>query len=629
MSIPSILRLTGDALQYNAADGIWRSPFDTGFVYEPWLAFPPRDELRASLQEGVSPTLDRYVKNEPAKEYVRDNIYEPGRAGWQAVCPIRKDSVVLDFGCGLGALSRSLARNCRTVIGADACYERLMVSNAVNGELGFDNVELLCGDHRVLGEINDGSLDGMVLNGVLEWVPEMADGEPRAAQVGFLRECRRILRPDGWIYIGIENRWGYRYFMDRRDEHSELMYSTLLPRSLANVYSKIVKKKPYRTYTYSPRECRALLAEAGFPASVIYGVLPDYRSFSELRSLDTPGRVSGAGRVLGITKPWKQRVVEAPAFFKRCVPSLGIVGHASTATTRPVWLEDFKSAGHTLDKVYVKHDQASFWYHTPGGQARIRELAMARGATDKLRHIGSLAPTLREAGALGGPFRDWRVDEKAGSVWTDRRMVPGVALSDCSPSIRESHLQRVCETLHRLHALGAALDWPVAGLTQICEENVSRRRDVAAAYWWEAWREVVSTVDRRAAGHGLLMHGDCTASNLLVGDDIVLIDWEWSRRVNFAGYDILKLLWFDDEDPRCATRFWNEHTLDDRFNDTRAERYFRVVHPTSDWRTGVLAYWCVRTAKELGAAVDRGWPPEWIRPKLEASVEAVARTLRS
>ncbi len=627
--VASILRSPDEGFQYKLADGIMMSPSDPGFIYEPWLLLPSREELRDALQKGVAGTLDRYAKNQEAKEYVRDNIYDPTRAGWQAVCPIRQDSVILDFGCGLGALSRSLARNCGTVIGADACYERLMVNSAANRELGFGNVELLCGDHTVLGHMKTGCVDGMVLNGVLEWVPEMAPGEPRDVQLRFLKECRRIVKDDGWLYIGIENRWGYRYFMDRPDEHVDLMYSTLLPRWLANIYCKIGRKKPYRTYTYSPAQYRALLKEAGFSDCSIYATLPDYRSFTEMRPLGSKQRLSGAGRCFGITTPWKQRVLETPACFDRCAPSLGIVGRSSQTVSDAVWMEDFKTLGCTLDKVYVKHDQASFWYRTNEGEIRIRELALARAARSKLRHIAEVVSALKTEDELAGSVRDWRLHEMDGWLWTDRRMVEGTALADLPDSTGDTHLDEVCQAIRRVHSLGDALDWPVYGLTQICEEYPSPQREVFDKYSWDQFRQVISTLDRRCGGQKLLMHGDCTPPNILIGGHVVLIDWEWSRVVNFPGYDVLKLLWFHDEDPRCATRFWNEEILRERLDDERARRCFRLVHPTADWKTAVLMYWCVRTARELGAAADRGWEPDWIRTRLEPSLDVICRHLDS
>ena len=57
---------------------------------------------------------------------------------------------------------------------------------------------------------------------------------PRRTQQRFLQELGRILKPDGQLFVAIENRWNYEYFGGRPDHHSGLKYGSLLPRFLAN-----------------------------------------------------------------------------------------------------------------------------------------------------------------------------------------------------------------------------------------------------------------------------------------------------------------------------------------------------------------------------------------------------------
>src|SRR5205823_4310509 len=73
---------------------------------------------------------------------------------------------------------------------------------------------------------------------------------PRKVQLRFLEEICRILKPRGQLFVAIENRFDYEYFMGHPDHHSGLRYSSLLPRFLANLYSIFAARRPYRTYTY-------------------------------------------------------------------------------------------------------------------------------------------------------------------------------------------------------------------------------------------------------------------------------------------------------------------------------------------------------------------------------------------
>jgi thiamine kinase-like enzyme len=102
------------------------------------------------------------------------------------------------------------------------------------------------------------------------------------AQIGFLKELYRILRADGQIYLAIENRYALSYFQGQPEDHSGIVYGSLMPRALANMVSKKRKGKEYRTYTYSKRGYLKLLRSAGFTQATFYIPYPDYRSFDTI-----------------------------------------------------------------------------------------------------------------------------------------------------------------------------------------------------------------------------------------------------------------------------------------------------------------------------------------------------------
>ncbi len=627
-SIPMLTELSTASGWELTPDGIIQSLPVKDFVYDAWLDLPAKDEFREALTQGVAHVLDRYAKNRDAAQYVRDNIYDLSRAGWQAACPIRRDSLVLDVGCGLGALSRSLARNCGNVVGMDACYQRLMVHGAVNRELNYDNITLLCGTHATVSEFPDASFDGIVLNGILEWIPEMADGEPGEIQAAFLRQCRRILKEGGWLYLGIENRWGFRYFLDRPEDHADLMYASLLPRTLANLWTRRMRKKPYRTYTYGPAGYAQLMAAAGFGATSIYGTLPDYRNFNILRPLSQTRRAHGAASHLGITKRWKQWIVETPSFFRRFVPTVGVVAHRDHQPRQPAWFDDWNTIGRGIEQLYVKHDQASVWYTDMNRQDRIREVALSPAAVSKLQRVAGLAEGLRQEPEMPISLADWRLEGRDGYVWADRRKVTGMTLDKLSPPERAACLPRVWDALRRLHAASRSLNWKAEGLADLLEDLIPVEEKVGDAAAMDGLRRVASYLDKHWHGIRILMHGDCTPNNVVVaGPEIQLIDWEWSRVVNHPGYDVLKLLWYDDENPLRNPRAWSESTFRARQGEDESRRAFEVVHPGADWPMGVMTYWMVRTYRELGMFVNAGLPHDWVKRIVRPSVDAACALL--
>lgn len=119
--------------------------------------------------------------------------------------------------------------------------------------------------------------DLAVLNGVLEWVPQGQIGDPRSLQKAALKSVCRMLRPNGYIYIGIENRTALASFVGYPDPHCGIPFTTILPRPLAQWYARR-KGRPdgYRNYLYSARGYRRLLREAGFDRAEIYIAAPSY-----------------------------------------------------------------------------------------------------------------------------------------------------------------------------------------------------------------------------------------------------------------------------------------------------------------------------------------------------------------
>jgi hypothetical protein len=86
----------------------------------------------------------------------------------------------------------------------------------------------------------------------------------------------RVLKPGGILSLGIENRTLPYYFFGKRDPHCGLPFVTVLPRRLANIYSKKKAGKPYRSYLYSSKGYRKLLKGCGFSKIEIFSSLPSY-----------------------------------------------------------------------------------------------------------------------------------------------------------------------------------------------------------------------------------------------------------------------------------------------------------------------------------------------------------------
>ena len=215
------------------------------------------------------------------------------RADSQFLWPTNKDSIILDAGSMWGGITIPVAQFHREVYAVDKTVETLEFLKIRAEQMGFKNIHTFAAPLKSL-PFSDNFFDLVILNGVLEWVgleedvileqhwkgkrseKQIYSKTPEEMQIDVLKELRRVLKPEGSLYIAIENRYGIQYFLTCPDDHNNVRFVTFLPRFLANKISKIMGKGQYRTYVYSPRQLADLLRKSGFKINLMYGVFSHY-----------------------------------------------------------------------------------------------------------------------------------------------------------------------------------------------------------------------------------------------------------------------------------------------------------------------------------------------------------------
>lgn len=220
------------------------------------------------------------------KNSVFDYITRANRADWRFNLPLNHHARVLDLGSGWGQIPFLLAEAYDEVWSLEYIEERIDWQQIRKEQEKKENLYLVQSDVMYLPFLDE-TFDIISMNGVLEWIGiAKMDSKVSELQLQVLSDVFRILKPGGYLYIGIENRIGYNMFLGAFD-HSGMRFTSLMPRWLANQYVKHFKKNShpiegnqhgYRTYTYSPPGYRKLLREAGFSNIVMYWVMPSHNN---------------------------------------------------------------------------------------------------------------------------------------------------------------------------------------------------------------------------------------------------------------------------------------------------------------------------------------------------------------
>ncbi len=291
--------------------------------------------LAACRQKGWHEAVKEFFKERDPGYY--EYLTDKRRANWSYLVSLPRTARILDAGCGWGALSFPLAERFGAVYGLDIVPQRCAFVHTRGEQDHQPGVIPLCGPMTRL-PFADGFFDGVVLNGVLEWIPSTEDGDPEEVQAAALKEACRVLKPGGILYLAIENRWAAINFLGFRDTHSGLRFAPLLPRPLANLYSRIARRKDFREYTYTYREHKRMLRRAGFREPCFYAPLPTYRRFYYFLPIDDSRRVRFFLETLVSSRNRLQRffvtvvqVLRAYGLVKYFVPDYSILAQKGTA----------------------------------------------------------------------------------------------------------------------------------------------------------------------------------------------------------------------------------------------------------------------------------------------------------
>lgn len=213
--------------------------------------------------ERFTPECEREMAYEHWHRYVFAGYFSAGKR-------------VLDLACGEGYGAALLARNAKQVIGMDVAAEA--VSHASSQYADVTNLSFQVGDCAAI-PLDDESVDLVVSFETLEHISPQAE---------FLRECRRVLAPDGMLIVSTPDKRTYSDLTGYQNEfHVRELY----------------------------RDEFVDLIQASFPAWRLYGQKLLFQSM--IWRVDHPGGGYGVDTVLENGEPHPGAAYD-PLYFLAC-----------------------------------------------------------------------------------------------------------------------------------------------------------------------------------------------------------------------------------------------------------------------------------------------------------------------
>lgn len=214
-----------------------------------------------------SDELSAQITDWPSKYHLspmRANLLQPLR--------LHPGLEVLDIGCGTGALTRSVAESGARVVGLEGSLARASVAAA--RVHGLSNARIAAGSLAdFISQTPAGmpaKFDVIVVCGVLEYSGSGSGGAQGPAAM--LSMVRSLLKPEGVLFLAIENRWGLKYLLSHPEDH--------LGQPWIGIEGYWRDTSGVRTWSRS--ELKEMLAGSGFEEQSWFAAYPDYKLPSAL-----------------------------------------------------------------------------------------------------------------------------------------------------------------------------------------------------------------------------------------------------------------------------------------------------------------------------------------------------------
>ncbi len=253
-----MLELERNGYSRNPETGVWlRSDYQG-------IAYSDGDHAENHLARIVRNASDVSVLSQELPKYCQDwaTLYHLSSARGNILRPFEAHlkGRILEIGAGCGAISRYLGECGGDVLSLEGSPRRAAIAASRTRDL--DNVTVL--SERFDDFKTEERFDAITLIGVLEYASMFsADPDPAYAM---LKRIRELLKPDGRVFIAIENQLGLKYFAGAPEDHVGI--------KMYGIEGRYTAGQPQ---TYGRKELADLIARAGYKQSEFLSPSPDYK----------------------------------------------------------------------------------------------------------------------------------------------------------------------------------------------------------------------------------------------------------------------------------------------------------------------------------------------------------------
>jgi ubiquinone/menaquinone biosynthesis C-methylase UbiE len=166
-----------------------------------------------------------------------EEFFETGRteiasvvAGLGALGKRPKFRKVLDFGCGVGRLSRALSAVSENVVGVDIAPSMIARGRSMHEDFG--NIEWVLNQQADLRVFPSGAFDVVYTNVVLQHMP------PAMAR-RYISEFFRVVEPSGWVIFQLPNNEA----LTLKRSVENFVYNEVVPRMPASLLLRLRKRR--------------------------------------------------------------------------------------------------------------------------------------------------------------------------------------------------------------------------------------------------------------------------------------------------------------------------------------------------------------------------------------------------